>query len=203
MADTQSPLTSSSLLAAVRQRDAEAWRRLTVIYGPSVYGWCRRSGLQAADAADVVQQLFSSVAAHIEQFRDDRAGDTFRGWLWTIFHSRLMDFYRDHQRNPQAVGDSEVKRLKDAAAEPLLTASLPDDNDDAAVVRRALKIIEADFSNATWQAFWRTTVDNEATSAVARELAMTAAAVCMSRSRVLRRLRETLSGLGVLPDEPS
>jgi RNA polymerase sigma-70 factor (ECF subfamily) len=203
MAKMQTPPTSSSLLAAVRKHDAEAWRRLTVIYGPSVYGWCRRSGLQAADAADVVQQVFSSVAAHIEQFRDDRPGDTFGGWLWTIFHSRLMDFYRDHQRNPQAVGDSEVKRLKDAAAEAVPTASWLGDDENAAVVRRALQIIEADFSPATWQAFWRTTVDNQTTGDVARELTMTPAAICMSRSRVLRRLRETLSGLGVVPDEPS
>jgi hypothetical protein len=47
------PSTPSSLLEGLRQGDAASWRRLALLYGPLVYGWCRRRGLQAADAQDV------------------------------------------------------------------------------------------------------------------------------------------------------
>src|SRR5436309_658081 len=45
--------TSTSLLARLRARDRDAWSRLAKLYGPLVYGWCRRRGLRAEDAADV------------------------------------------------------------------------------------------------------------------------------------------------------
>lgn len=202
----QPPLESfssaSSLLAGVRQRDPDAWRRLTAIYGPAVFEWGRRAGLQPADAADVLQQTFASVAGGIDHVQWDRPGDTFRGWLWTVFNSRLMDFYRQRRRQPQAVGDSEVKRLKEAAdnGSPA-TDSISDDDEAAGLVRRALRTIQPDFNEKTWQVFWRSSVDGHATSDIARDLGLSPAAVCMCRSRVLRRLRETLTGLGVVPDE--
>jgi RNA polymerase sigma-70 factor (ECF subfamily) len=198
MAQFQPPPTSSSLLEAVRNRDSDAWRRLVDIYGPTVYGWSRRAGLQSADAADVMQQVFVTVAAHIQQFHPDRTEGAFGGWLWTLFHSRLMDFFRDHQRQPRAVGDSEVKRLHDAMPEQfLLSDGLRRESDAAEQVQRALTVIQRDFAEASWQAFWRTAVEQQPTGQVALDLGMTPAAVCMARSRILRRLRETLAGLGV------
>ena len=52
MAKIEAPASSPSLLVAVQRRDPEAWRRLVSIYGPLVYDWGQRKGLQAADAAD-------------------------------------------------------------------------------------------------------------------------------------------------------
>ena len=110
-----------------------------MIYGPAVYSWARRQGLQPADAADLLQQVFASVAVGIAEARWDRAGDSFRGWLWTIFHSRLMDFYRQARRQPLPVGDSEVKgRMEAAQSDPSETTSLAGPDESAALVRRAL-----------------------------------------------------------------
>ena len=39
-----------SLLVRLKSENPEAWRRLADLYGPVVYEWCRRAGLQAADA---------------------------------------------------------------------------------------------------------------------------------------------------------
>src|SRR5262245_29431146 len=64
--------TSSTLLERVRAQDQEAWQRLVHLYSPLVYGWCRRSGLQDADAADVGQEVFRDVAGAIAGFRRDR-----------------------------------------------------------------------------------------------------------------------------------
>jgi RNA polymerase sigma-70 factor (ECF subfamily) len=202
MSAADPPTSCSSLLAGVRQLDPQAWQRLTAIYGPTVYGWARRQGLQPADAADLLQQVFASVAVNIGHARWDRPGDSFRGWLWTVFHSRLMDHYRQARRQPQAVGDTDVKRICDAEQAPTPeTASLMAPDESAELVRRALAIIQSDFKEKTWQAFWRSTVDGVATSDVARDLGLSPAAVCMCRARVLARLRETLAGLGFDGDE--
>lgn len=196
MSPSQSLSTSTSLLDLVRQRDPEAWVRLTKIYGPIVYGWCRRAGLQPADSADVAQGVFAAVAANIDRFRLDRPKDTFRGWLWTIFRSKLMDFYRDRKAQPDIRGDSALEGLLAATNGTESQSAAGPPGDAAELVQRALAVIKADFKENTWQAFWRSAVLGEPTGEVAADSKMTTAAVCMSRSRVLRRLRETLEGLG-------
>src|SRR5262249_40117518 len=74
--------TSTSLLQRLRARDPVAWERLCQIYGPLVYRWARSSGLQDTDAADVVQEVFRSVAVSLDHFHHDAPTDSFRGWLW-------------------------------------------------------------------------------------------------------------------------
>ena len=92
--------TSSDLLSRVRAQDPAAWERLADLYGPLVYYWCRRSGLQEADAADVVQNVFVAVASAIENYRR-QADATFRGWLWTVTRSKVQDhFSLDSQGKP-------------------------------------------------------------------------------------------------------
>ena len=72
--------TSATLIQLVKIRDEDACRRLLDLYVPSVYSWCRCSGMQAQDAADVVQEVFRAVFRGIDGFRHERPGDTFRGW---------------------------------------------------------------------------------------------------------------------------
>jgi RNA polymerase sigma-70 factor (ECF subfamily) len=71
---------SSSLLERLREKDVEAWKRLTDLYGPLVYSWCRRADLAPADAADVMQEVFIAVSRAIKTFRRDLRGGTFNGW---------------------------------------------------------------------------------------------------------------------------
>jgi RNA polymerase sigma-70 factor (ECF subfamily) len=66
--------TSSSLLDRVRARDADAWRRLIALYGPLVYGWCRRAGLAPEESADRGQEVFMAVARSIETFDHSQPG---------------------------------------------------------------------------------------------------------------------------------
>jgi DNA-directed RNA polymerase specialized sigma24 family protein len=47
-----------------------------------------------ADAADVSQDVFAAVARHIADFRRERPGDSFRGWLWTITRNKVRYHWR-------------------------------------------------------------------------------------------------------------
>ena len=51
-----SPLTRASLLIRIRDgANHGAWREFVALYGPVVYGFARKRGLQDADAAEWVQ----------------------------------------------------------------------------------------------------------------------------------------------------
>ncbi|MBM4095324.1 MAG: sigma-70 family RNA polymerase sigma factor [Planctomycetes bacterium] len=183
---------STGLLRSVRQNDQEAWARMVSVYYPMAYGWCRRAGLQPSDAADVCQEVFAGIAAGIGAFRREKPSDTFRGWVRRITQRRIIDF---RQRGgslpvPMGVGHSD-DRLRDIPAGGMSDSGSPQPNRQA-YLRDALELARAEFENTTWQAFWRSTVDGVAGTDVARELAISANAVYLAKSRVLRRLREIL-----------
>ena len=110
--------TSSSLLARVKARDQDAWRRLVRLYGPLVDFWLRRGNLQPADARDVFQEVFKAVAEGIGNFRKDRPCDRFRGWLRTITRNKLADHFRRQGTQPAAAGGSEAYRQLQEVEEP-------------------------------------------------------------------------------------
>jgi RNA polymerase sigma-70 factor (ECF subfamily) len=187
------PSTSSSLIVRVRNREPEAWSRLTRLYGPLVYRWARQAGLQEADVADVLQNVFRAVATSIDDFRAEE-GTSFRAWLWGITRNKLRDHFRHLAAHPTAPGGTDayemMQQLPDVSFDDLGDAdpSLP----DRTLLHRALHAIRGDFDERTWQAFWRLAVDGEPAADIGRALHMTPRAVRQAKYRVLQRLRSEL-----------
>jgi RNA polymerase sigma-70 factor (ECF subfamily) len=174
----------------------EAWQRLTRLYGRLVDFWLRQAKLQPADARDVFQEVFKAVAEGIGNFRKDRPGDRFRGWLRIVVRNKVADHVRRQGAQPAAAGGSEAYRQfqeiegRDARTE---------DREELDALQqfrlRALELIQGEFEERTWQAFWRVTAEGQAAKDVAQDLGVTASAVRLAKSRVLRRLREEMEGL--------
>jgi RNA polymerase sigma-70 factor (ECF subfamily) len=188
--------TSVSLLARVQSDDPEAWTRLIKLYGPIIYRWARDAGLQESDAADVVQDVFSSLMKHIGRFSRAGPSDTFRGWLWTITRNRIRDHYRALRKQTQAAGGTDARqRLEQLPERP----PDPDSEDGSLEVgglrRRALELVREEFDPRTWTAFWRSAVEGDRPADVAADLGVSTWAVYKARSRVLQRLRCELDGL--------
>ena len=194
-ADASAPaMTSLTLLERVRTEDERAWEQLVLIYGPLVYDWCRHQGLQAADSADMLQEVFRAVWRKIGDFRRDRAGGSFRGWLWTIAHNKIRDHCRAQRAGPKAIGGtaalrrwqdipgSEKALLKEATRISTVSVDSP--------LRRALELVKSEFRPATWRAFWQVAVEGRQTADVAADLGISNNAVRLAKSRVLRRVRE-------------
>ncbi|MBY0521920.1 MAG: sigma-70 family RNA polymerase sigma factor [Gemmataceae bacterium] len=180
--------TSLSLLDRVRANDPTAWQRLVYLYTPLVVYWCRNWGVDGVDAEDIAQDVFHGVSAGLAKFRHDRTGDTFRGWLRGITRNKLLDHFRRRDHQPQAQGGSDAQRRLSQVAE----TDQAEDSDEqlSGLYHRALELVRGEFEVRTWQAFWRCAVEGHAPADVAADLGVTAAAVRMAKSRVLRRLRE-------------
>jgi RNA polymerase sigma-70 factor (ECF subfamily) len=193
---TQESGTSLSLLQRIKNGDNSGWQRVVELYSPLARHWCRRWGVEGADADDVLQEVFRSAAESIASFRRDRDGDTFRGWLRAITRHRALAFCRNRDRRQAAAGGSEAQQRLYEIPERDDAVSDPEEAEHfSALVHRALSQLRGEFEPRSWQAFWRTAVDDQPSTAVASELGMTANAVRMAKSRVLRRLREELGEL--------
>lgn len=193
-----SSATSRSLLARVQADQPEAWERLVNLYAPLVLRWCRRSGLQDQDVADVFQQVFQAVVMYVSGFRKERAGDTFRGWLRRITQNKLRDHYRKLGREMQGVGGSSAQqRLAQLAQLPEQDGEeeLPLADEEPGLFARALEAIRGEFEERTWNAFWKSAVDGRTPKDVGADLSMSPGAVRVAKSRVLHRLRTELGDL--------
>ncbi|HZT80202.1 MAG TPA: sigma-70 family RNA polymerase sigma factor [Gemmataceae bacterium] len=186
--------TPRSLLERLRADDAAAWDRLVRLYAPLVLHWCRRDGLQDEDAADVFQEVFQAVAAHVADFRRERPGDTFRGWLRTITRNKVRDHFRRRARQPAGEGGTDALRrlARLPAPPPVEEAGATSPPEERGLFAAALGLIRLEFAPRTWQAFWATAVEGRPTKDVAAELGMTQGAVRVAKSRVLHRLRQEL-----------
>ncbi len=187
--------TNVSLLVRLRAAEPEAWSTLVDLYGPMIYGWCRRSGLADADVQDVGQEVFRTVLRGMSDFRKSRPDDTFRGWLKTITRTRIIDFWRQRAKQPEAVGgSSHLFRQGQIEFDTLL----PNDEEPDEVkqlAQRALQYLRSEFSEKTVQAFLGTAVEQRPAAEVGQELGMTANAVNIAKLRVSRALRLALGDL--------
>ncbi len=188
--------TSSSLLGRVKARDPNAWPRMCDLYGPHIYRWCRRAGLQQADAADIAQEVFRTVAAKIADFQLGRPGG-FRAWLQAITRNKIGDHLRRRRGHAQGQGGTAAQEQLQQVAESPDSASAADiDAQDNLLPHHALNLVRSEFADRTWQAFWLVVAEERSPAEVAQQLGTTLAAVYMAKSRVLCRLRQEL-------DEPS
>jgi RNA polymerase sigma-70 factor (ECF subfamily) len=184
------PATPVSLLQRIAgSGDAEAWERFVRLYTPVLYHWVRRTGLQEADAADLVQEVFEVLVRRLPSFRYD-ATRSFHRWLYTVLRNR----WRDHLRRRAAASASRGSAPTEPAM-PDAVANWIDEDFRAHLVRRALRIMQCDFQPATWRACWEVVVAGRPTTEVAAELGLTVGAVHAARFRVLGRLRRELEGL--------
>src|SRR4249920_36454 len=79
MAVDESPLTRASLLVKIRDgSNHAAWQEFVNLYGPVVYGFARKRGLQDADAADLMQEVLRSLARSADRLDYDPRRGTFR-----------------------------------------------------------------------------------------------------------------------------
>jgi RNA polymerase sigma-70 factor, ECF subfamily len=179
-------------LAAAIGSEPEAWQKLVTLYEPRISLWCRGQGLDQPATSDVIQDTWMSVARGLARFRSQPGHGAFRAWLHQIVRRRIADYRRREGHAPAVVGGSSfAMRLAELPfeGEPRSDASAKSEN----AVGRAMAIVQREVEPKTWQAFWMCVVDQLSTEEVAKMLEMTPANVRQCRSRVLRRLRQSMA----------
>ena len=192
----QFPETNHSLVARVKNLgDGASWVEFMGIYQPVVYQMAKRRGLQDADAHDVMQQVFVSVAGAIERWDSSEGLPPFRAWLTTITKNAISKTLGRRPRD-RATGSTSVMEQLNAVAD----IGESSDEEFAVETRRqmfrwAAQRVRIEFTQATWDMFWRTSVLGESVSEVATATGRTTGAVYIARHRVVARLKEEIADL--------
>jgi RNA polymerase sigma factor (sigma-70 family) len=199
-----SSATSPTLLGRLRRdpTDTAAWSTFVLRYGPRIHAWCRRWGLQEADAQDVTQDVLVKLVTRMRTFSYDRSG-SFRGWLKTVTYHAWHDSLHGQRRAGRGSGDSAVlAALHRLEARDDLARHLQEEF-DLELLEEAAARVRLRVKPHTWEAYRLLTEEGLPVPEVAGRLGMQAAMVFVARSKVKRMLREQVRQLERAPQSPA
>jgi RNA polymerase sigma factor (sigma-70 family) len=197
--------TRSTLLARVRDRaDAESWREFYEYYQPLLLRYLRRLGLEEHATDDVIQDAFTQLLRSLPDFTLGRKPGRFRGYLWKIIFSALVDGARRSQAQRRAEAEW-VRRFH--AADESESQKLEAEWDQMERQHRletAMKRVRSATAPRSWVCFEQRLLQSRPAAATAAELGISANAVFVYASRVLKAVRAECAALAEeLGDEPT
>jgi RNA polymerase sigma-70 factor (ECF subfamily) len=185
--------THASLLSRLRRepQDQSAWDDFVGRYGPRIVAWCRRWGLQEADAQDVAQAVLVLLAVKLRGFVYDPSR-SFRAWLKLLTRHAWSDFLAERRRPGAGSGDSGMlDRLHSVEARDDLERRL-EEAFDLELFESAKACVRDRVAPRTWQAFELTAIEGLSGAEVASRLGMQVAAVFMAKSNVKKMIQEQI-----------
>ena len=183
--------TSLTLLHRLQQSDdREAWGRFVDLYSPLLLEWARRNRVPESERADLIQSVLMVLLKRLPQF-SVQPGGSFRGWLFTVTHHCWGDRCRANARQP---AKANLDPLDPPGYDDPI-AELTEREYRNYLLRRILRLVKSDFPEETWKVFCQHVLENRPVAEIASEFGITTNAVYLTRTRILKRLREELAGL--------
>ena len=183
------PDTRESLILRLPSaNDADAWQEFIDLYEPLVIRFARRRGLQDADAREIAQNVFISVAKAVDRWQPDRERGKFRAWLFRIARNQLINWVAKHSKDCGSGRTSDFIAMTQIKATPQQQDALELDY-RREMFRLAAAHVRASFSKVSWEAFWRTSVLSESVESVALSLGISHGAIYIARSRITARIK--------------
>jgi RNA polymerase sigma factor (sigma-70 family) len=193
MSDAFDSRTRVSLLNRISENpgDQRTWNEFISRYSPKIDGWCRRWGLQEADAQDVTQIVLLQLATKMRRFAYDPTR-SFRAWLKTLTQHAWSDFVADRQRAVRATGDSQtMEALATLEAREDLETCLAEVFDLELMELAVLRVRER-VESRTWEAFRLTALEGLSGAEAAAHLGMQVGTVFKAKSNVKKWLQEEI-----------
>jgi RNA polymerase sigma factor (sigma-70 family) len=183
-------LTRPSLLVRIRDpQDVQSWKLFVTTYAPLIVAYCRKRGIQGADADDVTQEVFAKISRSIGGFEYQPERGRFRDWLGTVAHGELCRVMAKNNRGGRGTGGLDNHPQLDQLVSETPGADWTDCF-HAHILATALDQIRPQFEPDTWKAFESVWLHEKRSDEAAKELSMPIEAVYVAKSRVLKRLRE-------------
>jgi RNA polymerase sigma factor (sigma-70 family) len=189
--------TSASLLGRLRldRTDPSDWAEFVSRYTPLIQKWCRRWGLQEADAQDLAQDVLVRLASRMRSFQYDPA-KSFRAYVKTLAHFAWCDLIesRKHAGAGGSGDTSMMDKLAAVEARDDLQVRLADAFDQE-VLEEATARVRLRIEPRTWEAFRLTAIEGLSGSETATHTGMEVATVFKAKSKVQKMLREEVRRL--------
>ncbi|MGH7133407.1 MAG: RNA polymerase sigma factor [Phycisphaerales bacterium] len=185
-------------LPAIGTMEDAPWRRFFNMYAPAVYRVALHRRLPPTDAEDIVQQVMMAVLGHIGGFEYETSRGRFRAWILRITENKIKDLAR-RQRPRERGGDAaEDEAVGADEGEGVWEAEWRMQD-----LLYCLDQVEGDIAPRRMEAFRLYVLQGVPAAEVARELGMQIGHVYVTRSQVLRMVRQKMEALAEAEEKRS
>ncbi len=208
------PDTESTLVRRLSDpRDDVAWNRFDVLYGPIVYRYARLRGLQHSDAETLVGEVMSRVFRAARRWSDDSAAldaqsvqgaarpERFRAWLSRVAENALLNLVTRQLSRRGTGGTSHQLFLSGRVVPDQASRDAWERQHREQLFMAAASVVQRQVDADHWSVFWKTHVEGVEIDRVADETGRTIGSVYAIRSRIVRRLRQTVQRVGRLESQ--
>ncbi|MEO1526223.1 MAG: sigma-70 family RNA polymerase sigma factor [Planctomycetota bacterium] len=200
------PETRSTLLRLVRDpQDQAAWERFDAHYRPVIYRFARARGLQHSDADTIVSEVMARVFRAAKRWSgpDAQASEQpqrFRAWLHRVARNALLNQVTRQIARRGTGGTSHQLALADRAIVDDAMQRLWEGEHQRQLFSAAALHVQAEVDPQHWIIFWQTHVEDVSVDEAANRHSRSVGSVYAIRSRILRRLRETVTRMESLQE---
>lgn len=193
-APAPSNVTRVTLLSRVRDpSDAAAWSEFEARYRPLLVRFCRRQGLQQADAEDVTQIILTNLVRALPKFVYDSGRGRFRDYLFRCARNAITNWAARPTGRDVALDTSiEAATAPDGAAADPESARAWEAEWIAHHYRLAMRTIRETFEARSVEVFDRS-VAGETVAALSAAFGMSEQAVHKVRQRIKGRMEELIA----------
>lgn len=182
--------TRHSLLLRLSSCQGEAWDEFVEIYEQAILRYSRSRGLQFSDAEDAVQEVFLAVHKYFNDKQPKLTKGRFSAWLFCVARNIAVDHVRRKQRDP-VVGNEAMDWNE------LQQTTFSQENENAifhqecqkSIFKWAANRVRPEVRDATWQAFWLTTVEGATAKQAADATKLSIGAVYTAKCRVMTKIK--------------
>ncbi|SPE52224.1 RNA polymerase, sigma-24 subunit, ECF subfamily [Verrucomicrobia bacterium] len=194
--------TSSSLLVRIKDwNDAAGWQLFCDTYRKLIYNTAIRAGLADAEAQDVVQDTFLSVAKKMPEFEYDAARGSFKGWLLQLTGWRIKNQLKKRlpaepmDRRPEAgtSSTSTARRVPDPAS--LDMTAVWDEEWQKNLLDAAIERVKQKANPRHYEIFYLHAVKKLPAAQVAKTLNVNVAQVYLANHRVAALVKKEVRRL--------
>jgi RNA polymerase sigma-70 factor (ECF subfamily) len=190
MNNTHAATRASLILRLQDAEDVAAWDEFAAVYGPVIYRVAIGRGFQAADAENLVQEVFLAVANSVSKWLEREDRGRFRAWLLRIARNEAVDMLNERATRPLGRDGSAAEQiLADLPARDELSSAL-DLEYERNVFRWAAEQVRDSVARHTWDAFWLTSVEGLPVAEASTRLNTRPGNIYFARSRVMARIKE-------------
>ncbi len=164
----------------------DAWDGFYRLYTPRIWAFLTRSGLQAADREDCLQDVWKEVVARLDHLPYEPKGGRLSSWLMTVARNRAVNSIRRGRHVWVGLDEAKVPapdRGPDPAAEIERRA-------DRARVRSVLVQLSERVSELSYRVLYQRGIEGRSCTEVADALRLTHDQVRFRFHRMKRKFRE-------------
>ncbi len=187
--------------------DRDSWKDFFDTYWKLIYRTALKSGLNDAEAQDVVQETVLSVAKLIPDFEYDPALGSFKCWLLMLTRWRIGDQVRKRQPaegiDKLLAGDRAGTTTLEGLSEPaaLMVSEVWDEEWERNILETAIERVKRRVDSRRYQMFDFYVLQEWPVTKVANTLRVSAAAVYLAKHRISAMIKKEIKRLKAQPPQ--